>query len=217
MAADDVKILLRIVKRADRGGAPRSFGLGHVFLALYRIDDSTPLSREKLGTCLGLGGGAVKSLVSKLRDYNLIQTLKVGNVLSDEGLRFVRSLRSLIPVVSEVSVRNLSTGRKNVAAIIRGIDKVGLEPISLRDEAIRAGGTGATTLFFDGSLIRVPGVYDDLSTVSNLDVKALTQLGLQGGDVILIVGGTNIQTASVACATVAMGFVSGSPRRIYGH
>lgn len=206
-----MKILLRVARRAGKAGAPRSFGLGHVFMALYLIDDNVRMSREGLGANLGLGGGAVKSLVSKLRESSLISTFKGGSVLSGKGIRVIHGLRSTIPTISGISVRSLSTGRKNVAAIIRGIDGRGLDPIRIRDDVIRAGGTGATTAFFDGNSIRVPGVYDDLASISNADVDALMRLNLKGGDVVVIAGGTSQPAASVACAAVIMNFLSRCP------
>jgi len=205
--------LLRVARRGGRIGAPRSFGLGHLLLALYYIDENTRVSREKLGMQLGLGGGAVKSLISKLRESSLIRTLKGGNVLSDDGLKIVRGLRAVVPSISGISVRSLSTGKENVAAIIRGVDMKGLDPISIRDDVIRAGGTGATTLLFDGNSIRVPSVYDDLAAISSTDVKALSRLNLQKGDIILIAGGTNRQAAGIACAAAIAGLLSGCLRK----
>jgi len=203
-----VKVLLRVARRAGKAGAPRSFGLGHVFMALYFIDDNVRMSREGLGVNLGLGGGAVKSLVSKLRESSLISTFKGGSVLSGKGIRVINGLRSTVPTISGISVRSLSTGRKNVAAIVRGIDGRGLDPISIRDDVIRAGGTGATTAFYDGDSIRVPGVYDDLAAISKADVNALMRLNLKRGDVVVIAGGTSQPAASVACAAVIMNFLS---------
>lgn len=177
-------------------------------MALYFIDDNVRMSREGLGVHLGLGGGAVKSLVSKLRESSLISTFKGGSVLSGRGIRVVHGLRSMVPAISAISVRSLSTGRENVAAIIRGIDGRRFDPIGIRDDVIRAGGSGATTAFFDGNSIRVPGVYDDLATISKADVKALMKLNLKRGDVVLIAGGTSKSAASVACAAVITDFLS---------
>jgi len=205
----DLKVLFRVARRAGKAGAPRSFGLGHVFMALYFIDDNVRMSREGLGASLGLGGGAVRSLVSKLRGSSLISTFKGGSVLSEKGIRVIKGLRTTVPTISGISVLSLSTGRNNVAAIVRGIDGRGLDPISIRDDVIRAGGTGATTAFYDGDSIRVPGVYDDLSAISKADVNALMRLNLKRGDVVVIAGGTSQPAASVACAAVIVNFLSG--------
>jgi len=212
-AKADLLALLRVARRVGRVGAPRSFGLGHLLLALYYIDENARVSRERLGMQLGLGGGAVKSLISKLRESSLIRTSKGGNVLSDDGLKIVRGLRAVVPTISVISVRSLSTGKESVAAIIRGVDVKGLDPISMRDEVIRAGGTGATTLLFDGNSIRVPGVYDDLAAISGSDVEALTRLNLRRGDIVLIAGGNDRRAAGIACAAAIAGFLSGCLRQ----
>jgi hypothetical protein len=196
------------MRKEGRVGAPRSFGVGHVFLALYRIDENVRISRAKLSTHIGLGGGAIKSLISKLQELNLLNTSKAGNVLSDKGQKIVRGLKMVVPVVSEVTVQCISTGKKNVAAVLRGIDMKSLNPITIRDDVVRAGGSGATTLIFDGKSIRVPDVYDDLASVSNFDVKALSRLNLRRGDIILVVGGDSLKIASIACATAIVRFLS---------
>ncbi|MBO3802726.1 MAG: hypothetical protein JTT11_02440 [Candidatus Brockarchaeota archaeon] len=177
-------------------------------MALYRIEEGARVSRAELGTHLGLGSGAVKSLISKLHDSRLLKTSKSGNALSEEGREIVRRLRSAVPIVSAVPVRLISTGRKNVAAVVRGVDAKKLKPVTIRDEAVRAGGSGATTLFFDGKSISVPEVYDDLARVSGFDARALSRLGLRKGDVIVVAGGDSLQAASLACVTAVVGLFS---------
>lgn len=207
-AAQDVEALQRVMRRGGRTGAPRSFGLVHAFLALYRIDENAQISREKLGMQLGLGSGAIKSLISKLQESRLLKTSRAGNVLSEKGRKVVKGLRSVVPVVSEVSVRRISTGRKNVAAVVRGVNSNDIRPIAIRDEVVRAGGSGATTLLFDGKSISVPKVYDDLAKVSSLDAKVLSRLNLRKGDIIVVAGGKNLQMASVACVAAVVDFLS---------
>ncbi|MGQ9513857.1 MAG: DUF4443 domain-containing protein [Thermoproteota archaeon] len=208
-AVPELRVLQQVMRKDKRAGAPRSFGLGHVFLALYQIDENARISRTKLGTNIGLGGGAIKSLISKLQKSHLLNTSKAGNVLSNKGKRIVSGLKMIVPIISEVKVHCISTGKKNVAAVLRGIDIKRLDPVTMRDDVVRAGGSGATTLLFNGESIRVPEVYDDLASVSIFDAKALLRLNLRRGDIILVAGGDDLRIASISCITAIIRFLSG--------
>jgi hypothetical protein len=59
--------------------------------------------------------------------------------------------------------------------------------IEQRDAAIKAGATGAVTFFFDGRMLRFPGVAEPVSRRSPATFERLkTKLRMSKGDVVLI-------------------------------
>ena len=133
-------------------GPSPSFLVVHVIKALELIAEK-PIGRNKLSKELALGEGATRTLIERLRDYDLITINRVGCVFSKKGEKLWNTLHATLPRKISLDRSGLTLATFNVAVLVKGCSskvKFGMEQ---RDAALLTGAKGATTLIFkDGKL-----------------------------------------------------------------
>ncbi|KXA89551.1 hypothetical protein AKJ40_00020 [candidate division MSBL1 archaeon SCGC-AAA259M10] len=121
------------------------FDEGQVRRALELIGEHEPIGRKKLAEKLGIGEGSMRTILNRLKEKGLITSTARGHVLTDKGDRELgeRSRKFL-----EIDVGDLTVGKVSVATMVKdAIEKV-RRGIEQRDEAIKVGAQGATTLVY---------------------------------------------------------------------
>lgn len=193
-----LKVLAKVIEEDET--RPKSFHIGHVVLAIFELDREKPISREKLSNLLGLGGGAIRSLLTRLNLNHLVSITYHGIRLRGIGIESNKKLREAIGGPFEVSLEYLGVDTYNVVFIIRGIEKERFKPLEIRDLVVKFGGTGATLCVYREGKIEVPFVVDDLFKQSPHDYYVIKKLGLNEGDLILIVSAPSLVSAKVSGA-----------------
>ena len=83
MAASLKKFIQQLAgKKAP--GPSTSFTVFHVFYALQLLSQK-PIGRTKLAELLGVGDGAIRTIISRLREADLIEISKAGCELTEKG------------------------------------------------------------------------------------------------------------------------------------
>lgn len=193
-----LKILTKIVEEDET--RPKSFHIGHVILAMIELDKEKPISREKLSSLLGLGGGAVRSLLTKLTLNHLVSITYRGIRLRGAGIDVSKKLKEAIVGPFEAELEYLGVDSHSVIFVIRGIESGKIKPLEIRDLVIRFGGTGATLCTYKEDKIEVPYVVDNLSKQSSHDYYEIKRLELNEGDAILVVSAPSSVSAKISGA-----------------
>lgn len=142
-----IKILQNIVSR--RGSSKvLTFSVPQVFLALSLFNESKYVSRSTLCRELHLGEGAVKTLLSHLREEQLIDSIISGSFLTSKGIGLAKKLLDVIPSQCIVKTCGAARGKFNHAVILKNHSKCIGNGMQQRDFAILYGASGATTLLF---------------------------------------------------------------------
>ena len=181
-----VKTLQKI---ADRYAPSRvlSFDMVHVFKTLQLIQENGHVSREKLCKDLGLGEGAIKTLVRHLKMQNLIESTNAGTTMTKKGNSFFSGLLSSIPSEISLSKCAITLGKFNYAVLVKKMSSMIKDGIAQRDAAIRMGASGATTLLFKDNKFLIPQTdFDSLKDEHQLSEQMIKNLHPQDGDVIII-------------------------------
>jgi hypothetical protein len=169
------------VELASRGGAPL-FQPFHILKALWHIQQLGPLGRKELAGLLGIGEGSARTLVSYLEEKGWVRTARQGISLSKNGEALLEKIGLK---AKEVHAGNITVGDVDFAIRLRGKINSISNGIDQRDEAIKVGASGATTLLFKSRL-----VFTDGFDVSQTDARAARVLkqdfGLIDGDVLII-------------------------------
>ena len=194
MAASLKKFMQQIAgKKAP--GPSTTFTIFHVFYALELMAQK-PLGRNKLAEKLNVGDGAVRTIISRLRDAGLIETSKEGCNLTKKGLEIWMQFEEIFPKRVEIPRSELSESDFNFAFLVKNSGQKVKSGIDQRDAAIIAGARKALVIVFRNGHLWIESVSD---CIENLYPKAasliLKELTPQNDDVIIIAGADSVLKA----------------------
>ena len=167
--------------RARLGGPIPKFKDYHIWKAMYCLSKSAPIGRKKLATLVGVGEGSTRTILTMLQESGAISVKKNGVTLTPEGKKIWASVAMNI---TTLRVDSLTIGAINCAVQVpRAANKVkfGCEE---RDNAIKSGAAGATTLIYSNGILMFPGNEYPLDIKSDKAVRAA--FNLSNDDAIII-------------------------------
>jgi DNA-binding MarR family transcriptional regulator len=169
-------------------GPSTSFTVFHVFYALELLSQK-PLGRNTLAKKLMVGDGAVRTIISRLRSAELIETSKGGCNLTERGRETWRQFEHVFPKRVEIPKSELSQSEFNFAFLVKGSGDKVKSGIDQRDAAIIAGARKAlVTVFKDGHL-RIQSVSDCIEKdYPKAAAQILEQLAPEDNDVVIVAG-----------------------------
>ena len=181
-----IKTLQNIVTRKGSSKV-LSFSAPHVFCALQILAKTKYASRATFCNELHLGGGAIRTLISHMKEAGLADSVRAGTFLTKKGIQFVKKIFDVIPYDCTVKKCEIAQGKYNHAIIVKDFSTLIGNGMQQRDYAILYGARGATTLVYrNGQFVFPRGksdmLFDDLETMNYLVKK----LNPSNGDVVII-------------------------------
>lgn len=164
-----------------------SFGIVHIFKTLQLANSYEHISRSLLCKELGLGEGSIKTLIKHLKMHEMIVTNNSGTILTQKGKHILFQLLSLIPTETLIPKSSITLAKYNYSVRLK--DSANLIGFGLeqRDEAIKLGAKGATTLLFSKGKFIIPGTdYDALNSEKVIRNILIQKLQPKDNDVIII-------------------------------
>ena len=200
-----LRTLGKVANKLAPGRAPY-FIEAHLVKALKIVDSEGPVGRVRLSKILGLGEGAVRTLVKHLKNEGLIKISRTGIILTDSGKKLSSFLNSRISSETEVPQSSLTVGPFNIAVLVKNVAdaiKYGLEQ---RDAAIKVGASGATTLIFSHGGLVMPGAEgeDVFKNIPAIRDVLISKLKPREGDVVIIGSGNDRLTAELGAIAAAL-------------
>lgn len=169
-------------------GPSTTFTIFHVFFALELMAQK-PLGRNKLAEKLNVGDGAVRTIISRLREANLIETSKEGCNLTKKGLETWCQFNEIFPKRIEVPRSELSASEFNFAFLVKNRGEKVESGIDQRDAAIIAGARKALVIVFKNGHLSIESVSDNIEReYPKAASQILKELVPQENDVIIIAG-----------------------------
>ena len=192
----ELKILEKILQETAPG--PKlTFTVLHLLKAIMLMGREGPLGRKSLSDKLPLGTGAVRTLIQRLRDHQLISEDRQGCRLTERGLKLYSTLVSRISQPVVIDAGRLALDKWNVALLVHNAaHKIGAG-LEQRDAAVRAGATGANSIIYSGGKFIIPrGSLDCATDFPNTIWDRLkATLMPKDGDVIIVAGGSSRHAA----------------------
>jgi predicted transcriptional regulator len=169
-------------------GPSTTFTVFHIFYALELMSQK-PLGRTKLAKRLNVGDGAVRTIISRLRNAGLVETSKEGCSLTRKGLEIWRQFELVLPKRSDISKSELIESEFNFAFLVKNSgQKVG-SGIDQRDAAIIGGGRKALVIVFKDGHLHIQSVSDCIEKdYPKAATQILRELSPEDNDVIIVVG-----------------------------
>ena len=169
-------------------GPSTTFTVFHVFYALELMAQK-PLGRNTLAKKLCVGDGAVRTIISRLRNAGLIETSKGGCNLTEKGLETWRRFEEVFPKRVEIPKSELSQSEFNFAFLVKNSGKKVRSGIDQRDAAIIAGARKALVSVFKDGHLRIESVSDCIEKqYPKAANQILQELKPEDNDVVIVAG-----------------------------
>jgi DNA-binding PadR family transcriptional regulator len=167
------------VSLSAAGPLPR-FTDAQVRRALELIAERKGIGRKQLARELGIGEGSIRTILNRLKDRSFITSKRSGQLITAKGRRELGKTLEYM----QIDAGDLTVGDVDIATIVRNAAAKVSRGIEQRDEAIKAGATGATVLVYKASKLQFPdGFHEVKREVAN---KLMTTFKPREGDVIII-------------------------------
>ncbi len=190
---------MRLIERPKYGPLHR-FTDYHVYKTLSLLTDGRRKGRKVMADRIGVGEGSMRTIVEYLREEGLVDVKQTGIKITKAGTDFV----SRLPLqVYTLDAPDIALGEYSVAVQVKGVASKVKSGMEQRDQAIKAGADGATTVVVNGDRLTVP-VDFDLDKGRPETAWALRRLfDLADGDVIIIGTSMSLQRAEEGAMAAA--------------
>ncbi len=184
--AASLKRFMQTISGKKAPGPSTTFTIFHVFYALETLAQK-PLGRNKLAQKLSVGDGAVRTIISRLREADLIEASKAGCELTSKGKEVWRQFEEVFPKQMDLPKTDLSTFDYNNAFLVRNCgEKVG-SGIDQRDAAIIAGAKRALVIVYRNGHLCIESISANIEVQYPKAAKLiLEQLKPQENDAIVV-------------------------------
>jgi predicted transcriptional regulator len=186
-----LKKFIESLARPKGPGPSTTFSIFHFFYALELMAEK-PIGRAKLAEKLNVGEGAIRTIISRLKDASLIVTSKEGCNLTDKGLSVWEKFVEVFPKRIKIKKTPLTTSEYNYAFLVKNMGHKVKSGIDQRDAAIMGGARRAVAIVSKNGHLVIESVSNsiekDFPEASN---KIFKDLKPEDNDVIIIAGADN--------------------------
>jgi len=195
---------LHLAAKTALGPSP-SFEGAHILLAFRTIGETKLIGRKLLAVRSGLGEGAVRTVLKKLREGGYADANASGCYLTSGGRKVYAVLSKELSVLVPLEGSKLTVGSSQVALVVRGAGRKVRTGIEQRDSAIMVGASGATTYVLRRGKFTIPGGSSDCEKDFPGSAWGVLRRGLKpkGGDAMILCGAedrTNAQLGALSAA-----------------
>lgn len=201
----EIKTLEKIITRK---GSSRvlTFSTPHVLKSIFCFNDQKYVSRATFCKEIHLGEGAVKTLISHLKEHGIVSSIKSGNFLTKKGIKFFTEFHRAIPSQNFIKNCNITNGKYNYAIRLKKeyVSSLG-NGMQQRDYAILYGASDSLTLVFKNNEFVFSG--DSrvcFSDESQIKEELTDTLNPESGDVVIITSSDDKFVAEISAINTAL-------------
>ncbi len=181
------------------GGPTPKFSLYHIWKAYQVIETHGPVGRKALAEALQIGEGSTRTILDKMIREGSVENTRRGAMLTERGRK---RLETSGVETRPIELEGITIGKYNCAVLVKGMAeriKLGCEQ---RDEAVRAGAIGATTLVVEEGKLVFPGdsKFPDQESVAPLK----RAFDLEDGDAIIVGSAFSYEVAEKGAVSAAL-------------
>jgi predicted transcriptional regulator len=195
--------------RGEKAPGPSpAFSVFHVLRAIELIAEK-PVGRSRLAQELRVGEGTMRTIISRLKDADLVKTSKLGCILTDKGLKLLDEYKRIFRKKVEIGENELTLANRNFAILIKNRGHRVKSGMRQRDAAIVAGARGTTTIILKEKHLVIPYVSDDVAEDFPKAAHQIVRLlQPEENDVIVIVSGDSSEKAEYGALAAAWTLVN---------
>jgi hypothetical protein len=152
-----------------------------------------------------MGEGAVKTMISHLKEGSFADSTKSGTFLTNKGKNFISTLHDIMPYECTIPKCAIAPGKYNYGVILKKYSNATKSGMEQRDYAILYGASGTTTIQYKEGQFMFPK--ENIDCLAK-DIKTrkilLENLHPQNGDLIIISSATDPFVAEIAAKNSAL-------------
>ena len=179
-----------------------SYSPVHIVKILFLLSEK-PMGRFQLMKEMEMGEATIKTLIKRLKKNKLIKSSTKGNILTETGNELLKKIMMKISKPIKIDTSGYTVGKYNTAILIKNSSEKVKFGIEQRDEAIKIGADGATTLICVNNGLIFPGCN---RKITELEKTLRQNFKIENGDVIVIGSGSTKKISEEASIKVALSF-----------
>ena len=184
----DFKQFVEGIARQKAPGPSMTFTPSHIFFALELMAEK-PIGRNKLSKTIAVGEGTVRTIISRLRNYGLIETSKAGCALTNKGNAVWMKFEGFFPKRVKLEKTELANAEHNFAFLVKNSGHNVKSGIEQRDAAIVAGAAGAVIVVSKNGHLTIESVSNRLEKRFPAAADQIRRmLQPEDNDVVVLVG-----------------------------
>ena len=197
--------LMELAEARIQGPSP-TFGRAHFLLAFMTIGANGAIGRGALAREAGLGEGATRTVLKRMRDGGYANADASGCHLTPRGTEVYLTLKRKLSGPLRLEGSRLTVGRVQAAVAVRDAARAVRRGIEQRDSAVMAGAAGATTYVVRGGRFAMPAGSSDCEAdfPSPAWARLRSELGPQEGDVVILCGSSDERGAALGALSAAL-------------
>ena len=208
-----LKKLIENIAREKAPGPSITFSMFHIFYALELIAKK-PIGRNKLAEKLNVGEGTIRTIISRLKDANLIATSKEGCSLTSKGLSIWKQFEEFFPKRTEVGKTELTTSEYNYAFLVKNSGDKVKSGIEQRDAAIMGGAKRAIVIVSKDDHLAIESISNNIEKeFPKAANQILKNLEPKDNDVIIIAGADTLLKAQRGAFAASWVLLNGSNKK----
>ncbi|MEK6954906.1 MAG: DUF4443 domain-containing protein [Candidatus Micrarchaeota archaeon] len=170
--------------KAGKGPSP-SFMRVDLARALWILSQGE-ISRKSLSQKLAVGEGSTRSILAHFSKKGLVRITKQGCTLTNRGLGFIHAIKKSVLKVSGVRGSPITFNHPAFGIHLRALGRKLKKGLEERDEAIRAGASGATVLMVKKGRFAFPGSESNDFVRGEVAKELKNEFNAQDGDVLIL-------------------------------
>jgi predicted transcriptional regulator len=179
-----------------------SYSPVHIVKILFLLSEN-PMGRFQLMKEMEMKEATIKTLVKRLKKNKLIESSTKGNVLTKKGKELLKKTLMKISKPITIDISGYTVGKYNTAILVKKSSKKVNFGVEQRDEAIKIGADGATTLICSNNRLIFPGCNKNITELEKILRK---HFKIENEDVIVISSGSTKNISEEAAIKVALSF-----------
>jgi hypothetical protein len=200
----EIKTLQNIVTRKGSSKA-LTFSSPHVLKSIFCFSNQKYVSRATFCKEIHLGEGAVKTLISHLKEYGIVSSIKSGTFLTKKGIKFATKFYNAVPSQGFVKC-DITRGKYNYSMVLKKehISELG-NGMEQRDYAILYGASDSLTLIFqNGKFVFSGDSRDCFQNEFETKEILINILKPENGDIVIITSSDDKFVAEISAINTAL-------------
>ncbi|HDO20315.1 MAG: DUF4443 domain-containing protein [archaeon GB-1845-036] len=187
-------------RKTPRGPAPKIEEEDIATILRLLIEEET-MGRYEMAKNTGINQGTIRGLMERMKQRRLIKTSRKGCRITMKGIEALnnylrrRRIRE-IKILSKTEIWNLAPGENVAAVLVEGKFSNKIDGIKQRDEALKSGAEGATTLIVEEGEIKFPRTGEPIKKFYPREEAYLKmKMNPKNGQIIIICWGKTVAKA----------------------